>query len=267
MATGSVLNLVSVIGILLGVLSQTITGQNCGCGRNVCCSRFGICETTNQSCAVGCQQGPCTIEYVSVPDIVTPVFFNGMISKANNSCFGKDFYSRDAFLDAQKSYPQFGREGIYQKQEIAAFFAHVTHETDHFCNIEEINGASKDYCDNSSTQLYPCASGKGYYGRGPLMLSWNYNYGPAGKSIDFDGLKAPEIVAKDPIISFKTALWFWMNNLHSILTSGEGFGATIFAIDAMECNAGNSATAQARVDYYMSYCNQLGVPPGDIVWC
>ncbi|KAI3860664.1 hypothetical protein MKX03_025570 [Papaver bracteatum] len=272
MATISVLNLVSVIGILLGILSQKIMGQNCGCGPNVCCSRFGICETTNQSCAVGCQQGPCTVipppaTNFSISDIVTPSFFNGILSKASSSCSGKDFYSRGAFLDAVKSYPQFGKGGNYQKQEIAAFFAHVTHETGHFCYIEEIDGASRDYCDDSNAQ-YPCAPGKGYYGRGPVMLTWNYNYGAAGKGIGFNGLNKPETVAKDPIISFKTALWFWMNNVHSIITSGKGFGETIRAISgAIECNGANSATVDARVGYYTSYCTQLGVPPGGNLRC
>ncbi|RZC85783.1 hypothetical protein C5167_026455 [Papaver somniferum] len=268
MKTSSVLNLVSVVGILLGVLSQTIKCQNCGCGPNVCCSRFGICETTNQSCAVGCQQGPCTATppatNVSISDIVTPVFFNGILSKASSSCSGKDFYSRGGFLDAVKSYSQFGKGGIYQKQEIAAFFAH---ETGHFCYIQEINGATRNYCYDSSVE-YPCASGKGYYGRGPFMLSWNYNYGAAGKSIGFDGLNKPETVANDPVISFKTALWFWMNNVHSIITSGKGFGETIRAINgAIECNGANSTTVEARVGYYMGYCNQLGVPPGSNLRC
>ncbi|MCL7029874.1 hypothetical protein MKW94_022780 [Papaver nudicaule] len=274
MATStSMMNLLSVIGILLGVLSQTIVSQNCGCGPNICCSRYGNCGTTNQSCAVGCQQGPCTAtppaaKNVSISDIVTPTFFNGIItSVADSACAGKDFYSRKAFLDAVKSYPQFAKGGIYQKQEVAAFFAHVTHETEQFCYIEEINGASMDYCDKTSTQ-YPCAPGKLYYGRGPLMLSWNYNYGPAGKSIGFDGLNKPETVAKDPVISFKTALWFWMNNVHSVIISGQGFGETIRAINgAIECNEGDPGRDFLRVDYYMTYCTQLGVPPGDNLRC
>ena len=74
---------------------------------------------------------------------------------------------------------------------------------------------------------------KGYYGRGPIQLSWNYNYGPAGSSIGFDGLNNPETVATDPIISFRAALWFWMNNVHSIILSGQGFGATIRAINGI----------------------------------
>ncbi|XP_028088339.1 endochitinase EP3-like [Camellia sinensis] len=136
-----------------------------------------------------------------------------------------------------------------------------------FCYIEEIDGASKDYCDENNTQ-YPCVAGKGYYGRGPLQLSWNYNYGPAGKSIGFDGLNNPEIVATDAAVSFKTALWYWMNKVHSIIVSGQGFGETIRAINgALECDGGNTNTVNARVEYYQEYCNQLGVAPGDNLYC
>ena len=91
------------------------------------------------------------------------------------------------------------------------------------CYIEEIDGPSRDYCDESNTQ-YPCVPGKGYYGRGPLQISWNFNYGPAGESIGFDGLNEPETVATDNVISFKTALWFWMNNCHHLIISGQGLG-------------------------------------------
>ena len=38
----------------------------------------------------------------------------------------------------------------------------------------------------------------------------NYNYGPAGRALGFDGLRNPEIVANNSIIAFQTALWFWM---------------------------------------------------------
>ena len=134
-----------------------------------------------------------------------------------------------------------------------------------FCYIEEMDGPSKDYCDEGNTQ-YPCVAGKGYYGRGPIQLSWNFNYGPAGNSIGFDGLNNPETVATDPVVSFKTALWFWMNNVHSVI--GRGFGETIRAINgALECNGENPDTVNARVEYYKDYCNQLSVDPGDNLYC
>lgn len=135
------------------------------------------------------------------------------------------------------------------------------------CSRVENNGQSKDYCDENNRQ-WPCAPNKGYYGRGPLQLSWNYNYGPAGQAIGFDGLNNPEIVARDAVISFKTALWFWMNNVHTAIISGQGFGSTIRAINGnLECNGANPGTVAARVNYYTSYCNQLGVNPGPNLRC
>ncbi|KDP44264.1 hypothetical protein JCGZ_05737 [Jatropha curcas] len=257
--------------LLAGILAGVAVAQNCGCPSDQCCSRWGFCGTTEEYCGTGCQEGPCfsppPTNDVAVPEIVTPEFFNGIIDQAEDSCVGKRFYSREVFLEALDSYPRFGRVGSAEdsRREIAAFFAHVTHETGHFCHIEEINGATRDYCDEDNTQ-YPCNPEKGYYGRGPIQLSWNFNYGPAGESIGFDGLNSPETVANDPVISFKTALWYWMNNVQPVI--GQGFGATIRAINgALECDGGNSATVQARVGYYTDYCDQLGVAPGDNLTC
>ncbi|KAL5848370.1 hypothetical protein ACOSQ4_006383 [Xanthoceras sorbifolium] len=269
--TKRLLTIIFVAGVLVGSLLESVKGQNCGCATDLCCSRFGYCGTGNEYCGTGCQQGPCNppppTNDVSVPDIVTAEFFNGIIDQAEASCVGKNFYSRSAFLDALGSYSQFGRIGSQDdsRREIAAFFAHVTHETGHFCYIEEIDGPSKDYCDETNTQ-YPCSPNKGYYGRGPIQLSWNFNYGPAGNSIGFDGLNSPETVANDPVISFKTALWYWTNNVQSVMS--QGFGATIRAINgALECDGGNPSTVQARIRYYTDYCNQLGVAPGDNLEC
>nr|GMD95036.1 endochitinase EP3-like [Ipomoea batatas]GME16315.1 endochitinase EP3-like [Ipomoea batatas] len=253
------------------------SSANCGCAaRGLCCSRYGYCGTGNDYCGEGCREGPCYSSpggggsgSGSVSNIVSDSFFNGIANQAGPSCEGKGFYTRNSFLEAAKSYPKFGTTGSTDdiKREIAAFFAHITHETGHLCYIREINGASRNYCDPNNRQ-YPCAPGRMYYGRGPIQLSWNYNYGAAGQSIGFDGLNNPDIVAINPIISFKTALWFWMNNCHSCLLSGQGFGCTIRAINGpLECNNANPDTVTKRVNYYTKYCQQLGVNPGNNLRC
>ncbi|XP_057778283.1 chitinase 6-like [Salvia miltiorrhiza] len=128
-------------------------------------------------------------------------------------------------------------------------------------------GRSRNYCDQSNRQ-WPCVADKGYYGQGPLQISWNYNYGPAGQAIGFDGLNNPEIVARDAVISFKTALWFWMDSVHSAITSGKGFGATIRAINGdLEFKNANPGAVTSRVNYYTSYCSQLRVSPGPNLRC
>ncbi|KAL4621412.1 hypothetical protein ACB092_06G225700 [Castanea dentata] len=145
-----------LVGILAGFVPGYVKGQNCEGPRT---SGSPTTPTTNGG---------------SVADI------------ADASCAGKNFYTRAGFLDALNSYNQFGNLGSADdsKREIAAFFAHVTHETGHFCYIEEINGASQDYCDETNTQ-YPCNPNKKYFGRGPpfsnerrsnpLQQNQNYN--------------------------------------------------------------------------------------------
>ncbi|RCU61729.1 hypothetical protein SEVIR_7G158600v4 [Setaria viridis] len=201
----------------------------------------------------------------NVASVVTDAFFNSIKSQ-DSGCEGKNFYTRSAFLNAANAYPGFAHGGseTQGKREIAAFFANVAHETGRLCYISEIN-KSNSYCDPNNRQ-WPCVSGKKYYGRGPLQISWNYNYGPAGKSIGFDGLGNPDKVAQDPTISFKTALWFWMNNVHGVMP--QGFGATIRAINgALECNGKNPGAVSSRVNYYKQYCRQLGVDPGSNLTC
>ncbi|XP_048490964.1 endochitinase EP3-like isoform X1 [Beta vulgaris subsp. vulgaris] len=269
-------NLAVVLAMIIACASSSLVqSQNCGCDAGVCCSQWGYCGTTADYCGDGCREGPCYIPIpptpnnVSVPDVVTDAFFSGIIDQADDSCAGKYFYSRYTFLEALNNYPQFGTIGSIDdsKREIAAFFAHITHETGHLCYIEEINGPAGDYCDKNNRE-WPCNPKKQYYGRGPIQLSWNFNYGPAGQSIGFDGLNAPEIVASDPIIAFRTALWYWMINVHSLIISGQGFGSTIRAINGiLECDGGHPAAVNARIRYYTQYCNQLGVSPGDNLSC
>ncbi|KAL0917995.1 hypothetical protein M5K25_013110 [Dendrobium thyrsiflorum] len=199
-------------------------------------------------------------------DVVSQQFFDGLTNQADPSCEAKGFYTRDAFFAAWQSYPGFaeGPSIDDSKREIAAFFAHVFHETINMCYKDQ--GDKFDaYCDPTS-QEYPCTPGKMYYGRGPLQISWNYNYGPAGQEIGFDGLNWPEAVSTDPTISFKTALWFWMRNVHGIV--GQGFGATIQAINGvLECRGHNQGAVNHRIDLYQTYCGQFNVSPGDNLYC
>lgn len=260
--------------IVLGtILAKNVMAQNCGCSPDLCCSQYGYCGSSDEYCGKGCRSGPCktspstpTGNGGSVSDIVTPQFFTGILNKASGDCPGKGFYTRDGFLNAANSYPQFGSGSADEsKREIAAFFAQISHETGSLCYVEEINGANQDYCDEQYTE-YPCNPSKKYYGRGPIQLTWNYNYGAAGKAIGVDLLNSPETVATDAAVSFKTALWFWMENCHSVV--GQGFGATTRKINgALECDGKQPDKVQSRINYYTDYCNQLGVDPGPNLSC
>lgn len=183
-------------------------------------------------------------------------------------------YSYDSLVTATQKYPSFCNEGsdVQCKREAAAFLANISHETGGLVYVDEQN-TQDPYCDASNT-TYPCAAGKSYHGRGPIQLSWNYNYGACGDAIGRDLLNQPELVSTDSAISFLTALWFWMTpqspkpSCHDAISTS-GFGMTINIINGgIECGK-EQPTPQAldRIQLYQQYAGILGVTPGENLYC
>ncbi len=204
-------------------------------------------------------------------DFIDEAMFNSMFPARNA------FYTYSDFINAAASEPFFAGQGdeTTRKREIAAFLGQVAHETGKLEAVRE-NNQNNDYCDE--TQAYGCPAGTfGYYGRGPMQLSWNFNYYAAGRAnyIDTDLLNQPDLVATDGLIAWKTAIWFWMNSApagttpHGAMVSGGGFGETTRAINGdLECDGGPSSSAQQwRVQFYTEFCNLLGVDPGPNLNC
>ena len=74
------------------------------------------------------------------------------------------------------------------------------------------------------------------------------------------------MVATDPVVSFKTAFWNWMNAIRPVVS--QGFGATIKAINGRrECGGEEPPKVQRRIGFYTDYCKQLGVDPGANLSC
>ena len=114
--------------------------------------------------------------------------FNQMFPNRNS------FYTYSGLVAALGAYPGFTTTGgtTIEKQEAAAFLANVVHETGGLVYVREID-QSGDYCASES---YGCPAGTfPYYGRGPLQLSWNFNYNAAGNSMGIDLLDNPDQVA------------------------------------------------------------------------
>ncbi|KAH7670896.1 Chitinase protein [Dioscorea alata] len=149
-----ILEALLLAGVLSGLFSGSAKAQNCDCDLTIyCCSQWGYCGNGDAYCGPGCQGGPCETYCegtgtLTVSDIVTQEFLDEITSQASADCAGNGFYSRSAFLEAASSFPDFGTTCTDddRKREIAAYFAHVTHETGHFCYIEEINGQASNYC-------------------------------------------------------------------------------------------------------------------------
>jgi chitinase len=55
---------------------------------------------------------------------------------------------------------------------------------------------------------------------------------------------------------------------HNAMVSGAGFGETIRSINgSIECNGGNPAQVQDRVNAYLRFTSLLGVPAGGNLSC
>lgn len=187
------------------------------------------------------------------------------------------FYTYAGLVDALSAYPGFANSGseIVQKREAAAFLANVSHETGGLVHIVEQNTANyPHYCDTS--QPYGCPAGTDqYYGRGPIQLSWNFNYKAAGDALGIDLLNNPRLVQTDSAIAWKTGLWYWNTQNgpgtmtpHAAIVNGAGFGETIRSINgSIECNGGNPAQVQSRIDTYLRFTGALGVDPGGNLSC
>ncbi|WP_443049909.1 chitinase [Streptomyces sp. NBC_00287] len=203
-----------------------------------------------------------------------------VVSKAEyNKMFPnhKAFYNYEALVKAMKKYPAFADKGNAKtkKREAAAFLANVHHETGGGRYIVEQNKANwPSYCDPGLP--FGCPAGQSaYHGRGPIQLSTNGNYKAAGDALGVDLLHKPGLVQKNPVLAWKTGLWFWMTQTgagsmipHKAMVQGKGFGQTIRSINgAIECNGGNPAQVQSRVNTYKKFAKILDVKPGNNLSC
>ncbi|WSV95578.1 chitinase [Streptomyces sp. NBC_01006] len=203
--------------------------------------------------------------------VVSEAQFNQMFPNRNS------FYTYNGLVAALSAYPGFANTGddTVKRREAAAFLANVSHETGGLVYIVEQNTANyPHYCDAS--QPYGCPAGQAaYYGRGPIQLSWNFNYKAAGDALGINLLANPYLVEQDPAIAMKTALWYWNTQngpgtmtAHAAMVNGAGFGETIRSINgSLECNGGNPAQVQSRINAYQSFTQILGVSPGGNLGC
>nr|WP_199156996.1 chitinase [Pedobacter sp. ASV2] len=169
------------------------------------------------------------------------------------------------------------------KKELAAVFAHIAHETRNGMNNKFNDGlmliqeAKKDSAYITQNVIYPAAKGKKYYGRGPLQLSYNGNYGFASDCIFGDKtvlLNNPDLVSSNAKIAFETAIYFWMTpqslkpSAHEVITEKwkptaaenqkgykSGFGMTINIINGkLECDKGENMPAMKdRIGFYQYF--------------
>lgn len=209
-------------------------------------------------------------------------------------------------------YGDFCGEGTLEtrKRELAAFFANVAHETTGGWSgapnggefawglywREEVawqtnpDNPALGYVDLSN-KVYPAVPGKSYHGRGPIQVSWNYNYGQASEFLYGDKnvlLQAPEKILASGDAAFMTAIWFWMYPQgkipasHDIMTGrwlpnaediAEGrdksrFGATINVVNGVqECGKGLDTRVTDRVGHFKRFSGAFGLSLEPVLDC
>ncbi|MDD4970519.1 MAG: chitinase [Paludibacter sp.] len=223
----------------------------------------------------------------------------------NSTKRSSDFYSFKSFVAAARFFPDFlTGNAVTQKRELAAFLANIAQETSGGWNeapggyfkwglyfVEEMEDSTKNSYADYTKKNYPPVPGKSYMGRGPKQLSWNYNYGQFSEA--WYGSKDtllihPERLAHDPVLSFASAIWFWMTpqfpkpSCHDIMSGSwkpnandllkgrvPGFGATVNVINGgVECGNGTDLQKTSyRYNYYLYFCKYFNVTPGDNITC
>lgn len=240
---------------------------------------------------------------VGFSDVVPRAMYDGFfLHRSDPACEG-DLFRYEALVEAAATFPEFCAVGSMdvRRREAAAFLANISHETTGgwatapdgphawgLCFKEEVGcrgGGCTHYCAPSA--MWPCAAGQTYHGRGPMQLSWNYNYGQAGDALGLDLLHEPDLVTRDGVIAFRTALWFWMTSqapkpsCHDVMVGAwtpsaadlsanrrPGFGMTVNIINGgLECNLGSDRRVDDRIGFYSRYTGLLGVGPGDNLDC
>lgn len=184
-----------------------------------------------------------------------------------------------------------------RKRELAGFLANISHETGGgnvdgvatedvtglYFNEEVgfIGSSAIGYVQGSGTQYLPVA-GKSYHGRGPIQLSYNFNYGLCSDVLYGDSsilLNNPEKVCEDGVLGFMTGIWFWMTpqppkpSCHEVITGiwepipgaanadyNGNFGLTIIIInnEAGQSETGGKGAVVRRAKYYRMYAAKMG---------
>jgi len=115
-------------------------------------------------------------------------------------------------------------------------------------------------------EAWPPNPNEQYYGRGPMQLSWNYNYGqfsnvfaPSSYNSKMYLLDYPDLIHEDGSLAMMAGIWFYMNpqdpkpSMHDVMTFffeptaadiagnyGTNFGTTTNIINGgQECGSAN----------------------------
>ncbi|KAE9450256.1 hypothetical protein C3L33_17851, partial [Rhododendron williamsianum] len=252
------LSLLSTLGALA---QQEQCGSQAGgkvCPGGLCCSQFGFCGTTAAYCTGGCQSN-CNTGGGGSPNTPSPTPSGGggdissLISKAVFENMLK--HRNDANCEGK---------GFY------------TYEA--FIAAAKAFGGFGTTGDDATKKREIAA-----------FLAQTSHETTAGRDVAVGRnlLANPDLVATDPTISFKTALWFWMTpqspkpSSHDVITGRwtpsaadsaagrvPGYGVITNIINGgIECGKGSTTQQEDRIGFYKHYSDILGVGYGNNLDC
>lgn len=215
--------------------------------------------------------------------------------------FNTDWIINKPIVTQIADFGSFLSEGTQKdkEREIAAFLANIAHETGggwetapggmlawglYFNEETSYIGTNLIGYVSATDKIYPPVPGKSYHGRGPIQLSWNYNYGLASAILYGDKnilLEKPEMVTEDGALGFMTAISFWMTpqnpkpSCHDVMVNKwkpteadikagrteACFGMTINVINGgFEANKGlDDYRVKRRAGHYVDITTKMGV--------
>ncbi|MEN7550769.1 glycoside hydrolase family 19 protein [Rapidithrix thailandica] len=214
--------------------------------------------------------------------------------------FNAEWNLNKPILTQTVDYGTFGNEGSQttRLRELAAFMANIAQETTggwdtapggryswglYFREEQGYAGTNNIGYRDEGNVNYPPAPGKSYHGRGPIQLSWNYNYGQVSEFLYGDKnimLNNPEMVIQDGALAFQTGIWFWMTpqypkpSAHDVMVGNwtpssydlqrnrhPGLGMTVNIINGgIECGSGSeNVKVTHRIGHYRRFAGILNV--------
>ena len=206
-------------------------------------------------------------------------------------------------LDLKEEFSVFMSEGddIVKRLELAAILANWAQETTGgwdtapggytswgLCFHEEDGARSSlEHCyfnrnNNYQPTKEPETGAPCFFGRGPIQLSWNANYGAFSESLYGDMLVLldnPDEILRDGALAFASGYWFWTTyrgspyilnkTCHEVMVEegAQGFGKVINIVNGgIECNKELPPLSDTygkkirnRADHFHYFATYLGV--------
>nr|ALV66648.1 putative endochitinase 3 [Melittobia sp. EOM-2016] len=149
----------------------------------------------------------------------------------------------------------------YSKEEQAMFLAQLLHESAGFRYTEELKCLTGNKCAGKYVDKVGL-SGKKYYGRGYMQLTWGANYKAASQALGLGDklLREPELVATNKKYAMLVSVWFWDARVRPVLGSSNQFGRTTKAINGGECKYPKyHSRAQNRWKIYLKVAEAFSI--------